>query len=58
MIRCRPTNEKGTANHELTTTTQVSRDTGPDRALEVVGSHADTPSGVTIQVYRPTGRAQ
>ena len=29
--------------------------TGPDTALEVVDSRA-TPSGVTIQVYRPTGR--
>jgi dihydrofolate reductase len=31
--------------------------TGPDRALELVDSRA-TPSGVTIQVYRPTGRPQ
>src|SRR5919202_2574938 len=30
-------------------------DTGRDRALELVESRA-TPSGVTIQVYRPTGR--
>jgi dihydrofolate reductase len=30
-------------------------DTGRDRALELVKSQA-TPSGVTIQVYRPTGR--
>ena len=29
--------------------------TGPDTALELVESRA-TPSGVTIQVYRPTGR--
>ncbi len=29
--------------------------TGPDAALELVGSRA-TASGVTIQVYRPTGR--
>jgi dihydrofolate reductase len=29
--------------------------TGPDIALELVDSRA-TPSGVTIQVYRPTGR--
>ena len=32
-------------------------DTGQDRALELVESRA-TPSGVTIQVYRPTGRPQ
>ncbi|MFZ1218778.1 MAG: dihydrofolate reductase family protein, partial [Chthoniobacterales bacterium] len=31
-------------------------DTGPDRALELVGSQAATPSGVTIRVYGPTGR--
>jgi dihydrofolate reductase len=31
--------------------------TGPDTALELVDSRA-TPSGVTIQVYRPTGRPQ
>jgi dihydrofolate reductase len=31
--------------------------TGPDTALELVESRA-TPSGVTIQVYRPTGRPQ
>jgi dihydrofolate reductase len=32
-------------------------DTGPDTALELVESRA-TPSGVTIQIYRPTGRPQ
>jgi dihydrofolate reductase len=32
-------------------------DNGPDRALHLVDSRA-TPSGVTIQVYRPTGRPQ
>ena len=32
-------------------------DTGPDLALELVESHA-TGSGVTIQVYRTTGRPQ
>jgi dihydrofolate reductase len=32
-------------------------DTGPDTALELVDSRA-TPSGVTIQIYRPTGRPQ
>jgi dihydrofolate reductase len=31
--------------------------TGPDIALDLVDSRA-TPSGVTIQVYRPTGRPQ
>ena len=33
--------------------TRLFPDTGPDRALELVGSRA-TPSGVTIQVYRPS----
>ena len=32
-------------------------DTGPDIALDLVGSRA-FPKGVTIQVYRPTGRPQ
>jgi dihydrofolate reductase len=32
-------------------------DTGRDRALELIQSRA-TSSGVTIQVYRPTGRPQ
>jgi dihydrofolate reductase len=32
-------------------------DTGPDIALELVESRS-TPKGVTIQVYRPTGRPQ
>jgi dihydrofolate reductase len=31
--------------------------TGPDRALELVDSQS-TPKGITIQVYRPTGRPQ
>ena len=31
--------------------------TGPDIALDVVESRV-TPKGVTIQVYRPTGRPQ
>ena len=31
--------------------------TGPDIALELVDSRS-TPKGVTIQVYRPTGRPQ
>jgi dihydrofolate reductase len=33
-------------------------DTGKDMALELVGSQAVTPSGVTIQVYRPAGRPE
>jgi dihydrofolate reductase len=37
--------------------TRLFPDTGPDRALELVQSRA-TPGGVTIQVYRPTGRLQ
>jgi hypothetical protein len=37
--------------------TRLFPDTGPDRALELVDSRA-TPSGVTVQVYRPTGRPQ
>ena len=35
--------------------TRLFPDTGRDGALELVGSRT-TPSGVTIQVYRPTGR--
>src|SRR5213076_2419083 len=38
--------------------TRLFPDTGPDIALELLGSQAVTPSGVTIQVYRPTGRPQ
>jgi dihydrofolate reductase len=37
--------------------TRLFPDTGPDIALELVDSRA-TPIGVTIQVYRPTGRPQ
>jgi dihydrofolate reductase len=37
--------------------TRLFSDTGRDRALELVESRT-TPSGVTIQVYRPTGRPQ
>jgi dihydrofolate reductase len=37
--------------------TRLFPDTGRDRALELVQSRA-TPKGVTIQVYRPTGRPQ
>jgi dihydrofolate reductase len=32
-------------------------DTGPDAALDLVESRS-TPTGITIQVYRPTGRPQ
>ena len=35
--------------------TRLFPDTGPDTALELVESRS-TPMGVTIQVYRPTGR--
>jgi dihydrofolate reductase len=35
--------------------TRLFRDTGPDMALDLVDSRA-TPKGLTIQVYRPTGR--
>jgi len=37
--------------------TRLFSDTGPDKALDLVNSRA-TPKGVTIQVYRPTGRPQ
>jgi dihydrofolate reductase len=37
--------------------TRLFPDTGEDRALELAESRA-TPSGVTIQVYRPAGRPQ
>jgi len=35
--------------------TRLFPDSGPDAALDLLDSRA-TPSGVTIQVYRPTGR--
>ena len=35
--------------------TRLFADNGPDLALELVESRT-TPKGVTIQVYRPTGR--
>jgi dihydrofolate reductase len=38
--------------------TRLFPDTGRDIALELVESKAVTPSGVTIQVYRPAGRPQ
>jgi dihydrofolate reductase len=37
--------------------TRLFPDTGPDMALDLVDSRS-TPSGVIIQVYRPTGRPQ
>ena len=37
--------------------TRLFPDTGPDLALDLVDSRS-TPSGVTIQVYRPTGHPQ
>jgi dihydrofolate reductase len=37
--------------------TRLFPDSGRDRALELVETKA-TPSGVTIQVYRPAGRPQ
>ena len=37
--------------------TRLFPDTGPDLALDLVESRS-TPKGVTIQVYRPTGRPQ
>jgi dihydrofolate reductase len=37
--------------------TRLFPDTGPDAALDLVDARA-TPSGVTIQVYRPGGRPQ
>ena len=37
--------------------TRLFPDSGPDIALELVESRS-TPKGVTIQVYRPTGRPQ
>ncbi len=37
--------------------TRLFPDTGPDIALDLVGSRADS-KGVTLQVYRPAGRPQ
>jgi dihydrofolate reductase len=37
--------------------TRLFPDTGPDTALDLVDSRA-TPEGITIPVYRPTGRPQ
>ena len=36
--------------------TRLFPETGKDFALTAVGSHTSSPGGVTIQVYRPTGR--
>ena len=38
--------------------TRLFPESGPDMALELVGSQAVTPSGVTIQNYHPAGRPQ
>jgi dihydrofolate reductase len=38
--------------------TRLFPDSGPDMALELVGSRAVASSGVTIQVYQPAGRPQ
>ena len=38
--------------------TRLFPDSGPDMALELVGSQAVASTGVTIQVYRPAGRPQ
>ena len=38
--------------------TRLFPQAGPDIALELVGSQAVTPSGVTIDVYRPSGRPE
>ena len=37
--------------------TRLFPGTGPDAALDLADSRA-TPKGITIQVYRPTGRPQ
>jgi dihydrofolate reductase len=37
--------------------TRLFPDTGPDIALEPIGSRT-TPNGITIQVFPPTGRPQ
>ena len=37
--------------------TRLFPDSGPDMALDLVESRADS-KGITIQVYRPTGRPQ
>jgi dihydrofolate reductase len=36
--------------------TRLFPETGPDRALEFVDSQEPTPTGVTLQTYRPVGR--
>jgi dihydrofolate reductase len=37
--------------------TRLFRDSGPDRALDLVDSRT-TPKGIAIQVYRPAGHSQ
>jgi hypothetical protein len=37
--------------------TRLFPDNGPDMALDLIESRA-FPTGITIQVYRPTGRPQ
>ena len=37
--------------------TRLFPDSGPDIALDLAGSRADS-KGVTVQVYRPAGRPQ
>jgi hypothetical protein len=44
-------------NQRLPTGTRLFPDAGPDIALDLVDSRADS-NGLTIQVYRPTGRPQ
>ena len=38
--------------------TRLFSETGKDIALELIGPPRVTPGGVTIQVYRPAGRAR
>ena len=38
--------------------TRLFPETGKDIALELIGRPRVTPGGVTIQVYRPAGRAR
>ena len=63
LIRCLLDNDLGDEINLFTCPVVVGQgtrlfpDTGPDTALDLVDSRA-TPSGMTIQVYRPTGRPQ
>jgi len=45
----------GRRTHELFAGARLFSDTGPDLALDLVESRADS-KGITIQVYRPAGR--